>query len=110
MKLDTVRRKIRTKYRQRGSWRKLAKDYNKVSWIVLWRLANDMDYEPKGAAIREELDLSPYRKRLPAPVCVKCGVVHVSQKCPANRRWRDLFDMPGKGLRGKLGNREEVRK
>jgi hypothetical protein len=63
-------------------------------------------YEPKDLKIRSRLGLT---SMAPAPVCAKCGKVHVSKRCTARPAlWmRKVWDTPEAELRWRLENREE---
>ena len=62
-----------------------------VNRYYLWHIINNDDYVPPEWA-QNRLGIRVYK---PAPVCVKCGEVHVTKRCTKNdvqpvRRWRDL--------------------
>lgn len=69
------------------TWRNMADKefHNLVSAGTLNRIARDKDYEPKRPDIRRALGLPCFA---PAPVCPKCGVVHTTKRCTANRKPR----------------------
>jgi len=61
-------------------------------------------YEPKTSAIRTKLGMSAMTL---APVCPKCGKLHISKKCTHKtiRKWRDL---PTDQLRYAIEHREVI--
>lgn len=57
-----------------------------VNPYYLWNIINSPGYKPP-ARICAILGIKFY---LPAPICRKCGGVHVTKYCTANRKpWRD---------------------
>jgi hypothetical protein len=53
-----------------------------VDKAVIWKIVN-RNYEPKDAHNRTSLELSPL---IPTPACPKCGVVHLTTRCPTARK------------------------
>jgi hypothetical protein len=80
-RLDTIRHKIKKAYRKRHNWRDVGAEFG-ITGGMAYRIAMD-GYEPKRASIRVKLGLPAF---LPAPVCPKCGVVHVAKRCTARRK------------------------
>jgi len=78
-----------------------------ISGGMAHRIAN-RGYEPKDVHIRLQLGLPAMGE---APVCERCGVVHVSKRCTARRRprWRDLWEVDVDVLRDALERRREWR-
>jgi len=87
------------------NWRQIGKVY-RITGGMAYRIANEQGYEPKDVHIRYILGLPAL---VPAPVCEKCGEVHLTKRCTRRRkswlRWRDL---PSALLRHALENREEL--
>jgi len=80
-------------------------DWYEVNRYYLWHMVNDETYEPP-IRIMLKLGIAAYR---PAPVCLKCGQVHVTKRCTANHtKHRSLFSWPVKDLRKALEHREEM--
>ena len=92
--LDTVRSEIT---RQRDSdlkWREVGNTFPGVPLGTLCRIYKDSTYIPHKPEIIKSLGLPI---TAPAPVCPKCGGVHVTKRCTANkpaprkrRDWRGL--------------------
>ena len=74
-----VRNIILRKKRRLKTWRATAKFFG-ISGGMAWRIGVT-GYEPKETKIRTKLQLPSL---VPAPVCLKCGQVHVTKKCTAN--------------------------
>jgi len=92
------------KAHQQGlTWRQIGRIY-RITGGMAHRIAHG--YEPKEPHIRYVLGLPAL---VPAPVCERCGEVHVTRRCThrssSSRRWRDL---PSALLRWALDNREEL--
>ena len=103
MNIDTLRRKIKKAYQKRHNWRDTGAEFG-VTGGMVYRIAMS-DYEPKRAHIRAALGLPVY---IPAPACPHCGIVHISKRCPSQRKQpRDLFSMSVAELRWRLEHREE---
>jgi len=87
MDFVTLRSKIVQKFEIKKHWQPTADDF-KISRGLAYRIAVE-GYEPKDPHIRAALELPVL---VPAPVCPKCGEVHVTKKCtknkPAKRRPR----------------------
>jgi len=79
MNIKQVSRKLREDYSDLESWSWVAR-VNGITKGMAWRIARK-GYEPKNWNIRERLGLPLLA---PAPVCLKCGQVHVTKKCMAN--------------------------
>lgn len=91
-----------------GNWRLVASlpEYLGVPAGTLCSIAA-RGYEPKNAHIRSLLHLPVLDY---APVCPRCGIVHVAKKCPGVKRLpRDLFEMEPSLLAWKLENRENAK-
>lgn len=100
-----VVRKLKAEYRRLGRWQSVA-DIYQVNPAVVWRLVNEENYEPKGYDERRRLGLDVFA---PAPVCPKCGVVHVTKRCTKKpAQVADLFAMPADELRWRMEHREEI--
>src|SRR5512139_1383945 len=90
------------KAHQQASWRAIGRQYG-ISGGLAYRIAHG--YEPKDLYIRYRLGLPAYAL---APVCPRCGEVHVTRRCTRQaRRYRALIDMPVEVLAWKLANRED---
>lgn len=103
--ITSLRKKLIKDYRRyshKGGWRKVGSDYG-ISGAVAYRIANS-DYEPRDPHIRARLGLPAYA---PAPVCVKCGNVHVTKRCTRKQPPTRWSDYPIDQLRAALDNREE---
>lgn len=86
-----------------GGWRGVGKRWG-VDHAVVYRIATQ-GYEPRSPKIRKQLGLAIMQ---PAPVCLKCGVVHVTKRCPSTREnHRDLLSTPVNVIKWKLDHREE---
>jgi len=105
MQIRQIRRILKNEYKQTGNWRLVAKEFG-ISKAMAWRIANT-DYDPKDAHIRARLGLPAMR---PAPVCPRCGRVHVRRSCPdAPRHYRDFLSMPKTLIVQMFENREEIK-
>ncbi len=87
MNIDELRLKINALYKKLHTWQ-LVGDELKINKGLAYRIAKT-DYEPHEPHLRELLDLPIL---MPAPVCPRCGVVHVTKRCTANdkpvtQRW-----------------------
>ena len=100
-KIERVRVDIQRRYKRLKNWRKVASFYG-INVGMAWRIAHG--YEPKEAHIRYILDLPAL---VPAPVCPKCGNVHVTKRCTLVRRPHRWFDWPVKALREAIERRED---
>lgn len=101
-----VRQRLAEAYRRLKNWRAVGREFG-ISEGMAWRLVNEAGYEPKDAHIRVRLGLPAL---MPAPVCGRCGEVHVAKRCLRERtaragRWRD---MPVEAVRRAILEREEV--
>jgi hypothetical protein len=83
------------------TWAEIGADYG-CSGGLIHRIVYQ-DYEPKEPHIRFRMGLS---SMLPAPVCPRCGIVHVTKRCPVRRvpliNWRYLFGMSCEELEQRL--------
>ena len=79
MNIEEVSAKLNQDYSELMSWNWVARE-NHISKAMAWRIALK-GYEPKKNLIRIRLNLPVL---VPAPVCLKCGQVHVAKKCMAN--------------------------
>jgi len=77
--IETLRNRIKLAYATRHNWRAVAAQYG-VSSGMAYRIAVN-DYEPREAHIRHKLGLPALA---PAPVCAKCGEVHVTKRCTSS--------------------------
>ena len=103
MNMDRVRRDIQNRYKKLQNWRAVGAALG-ISGGMAYRIAVD-GYEPKDVQIRLQLGLAALA---PAPVCRRCGQVHVSRHCPQRRKYHSIWDMPVEVLRWKLMHREEL--
>jgi hypothetical protein len=101
--IGTISRELRKSYHRLGRWRAVGAAYG-ITAGMAWRIARQ-GYEPKDPLIRIKLELPA---RAMAPVCRRCGAVHVSKRCSRSRRrvYRDLSEMPVELLRWQMENRE----
>ena len=102
--LGDVSQRLKKTYERLGTWRAVGEVY-RISGGMAFRIALQ-GYEPKDLKIRSRLGLT---SMAPAPVCAKCGKVHVSKRCTARPAlWmRKVWDTPEAELRWRLENREE---
>jgi hypothetical protein len=104
-RINVLRKEMKRAYDQGLNYRQVGAIY-RVSGGMAYRIINEAGYEPKEAHIRYILGLPAL---VPAPVCERCGEVHISRRCTRRpkpvRRWRDL---PALLLRWALDNREEL--
>ncbi len=104
MDADKLAKKLLKEYKKMGTWDAVAAHYGLTKPLV-WRVAMQ-HYEPKKPHIRHRLGLPAL---MPAPVCLKCGKVHVTKRCTATRpHYRSLFAMPTRALRRAMERREEI--
>jgi len=102
--MGAVRRRVQRCYEKAGNWRAVGAELG-ISGGMAYRIAVD-GYEPKEVHIRVRLGLPAMA---PAPVCAKCGEVHVAKRCTKRgRRGMDLWELDGEVLRWMLEMREEV--
>jgi len=102
-RLGVIRRDLNKAYRRLGNWRAVGREFG-ISGGMAFRMAVQK-YEPKEAAIRVRLGLPAMA---PAPVCMSCGLVHVSKRCTAKVQgglYRDLWDVPVRMLKKMLEER-----
>jgi hypothetical protein len=102
---DIVRRRLIVLHDIYGlSWRKIAEidEYKGIPFGTLCAIA-------KGYLIPYcHYDKFGLRRMEPAPVCARCGTVHVTKRCTARAgEPKDLFAMPADELRKRLEMREE---
>lgn len=102
MTFDTVRRKIQKAYQKRHNWQKVGDEFG-ITKGMAYQIAV-YGHEPKDPHIRLRLKLPAL---VPAPVCPKCCVVHVTKRCTAQKskpliNWRYLFGMTGDELERRL--------
>lgn len=101
---NAIQERLKTDYGHLRSWRAVGRLWGLSSGLA-YRMAIQ-GYEPKNPELRRKLGLPVYRL---APACPDCGIVHVSDRCPKNRKApASLFDMPVKVLRLQLEHREEL--
>lgn len=107
--MDSLDKKVMAKLRElkSGTWKALADSLGHNQGL-LWNVVNGKKSAP--ASLIVTLGLTP--RMAPAPVCRKCGAVHVRVTCPNTRnmrpRYRRLSDMPPEVLAWKIQNREMV--
>ena len=78
--LDMARNELRGIYAEYKSWRRVAIEYgSKIPAGTLCAIAKGR--EPKKAIHRAALGLPALA---PAPVCLKCGAVHVTKRCTSS--------------------------
>jgi|SRR3989304_1072545 len=81
----------------------LSKKYG-VNRFYLWHIINTPNYVPP-PKVRMKIGIQYFAL---APVCVHCGHVHISRRCPLKRKpARTLLDYPIQTLRAMIENREE---
>lgn len=104
--IGNLRHRLERAYQRLGTWRRVGEAFG-ISGAMAFRVAR-RGYEPKDTLIRSRLGLASYAK---APVCLKCGVVHVSRRCTARPAlWmKKVWDTPSEELRWRLVNREEFK-
>ena len=91
--IETLRNCIIQDYARLKTWRAVADSYC-VTCGMVYRIARN-NYEPRETHVRVMLDLPALA---PAPVCPKCGNVHVTKRCtntaerPRTRRAINLVD------------------
>ena len=99
---ETLRELCRHQYAALKSWRKVAEPLG-ISAPMARLIA---DGRAPGEKVRHVLRMA---ETAPAPVCRKCGNVHVTKTCTANRkpptRWADY---PLHLLRAAIENRKEM--
>jgi hypothetical protein len=88
-KNNTTVVRLWTDYDELGTWGAVGAK-NGVTKAMAYRVAHG--YEPKRKSIRHALGFPDLEL---IPVCLSCGVVHVSKHCPRQRkssinRWRNL--------------------
>lgn len=82
LSVDTPKARIARLRSSGKKWREIGIEFPDVPLGTLCRIYKDSRYEPKRPDIRAALGLPCYA---PAPVCVKCGIVHVTKRCTAKR-------------------------
>jgi hypothetical protein len=103
MDIDKLAKRLQKEYKKMGTWNAVA-EYYRLTKPLVWRIAN-RHYEPKKPYIRHRLGLPAL---VPAPVCLKCGQVHITKRCTLNHSYRSLFAMPAQLLRRAMEMREEI--
>jgi hypothetical protein len=101
----SLRKKLKKDYSRHsdgGGWREVGKAYG-VSGAMAYRIANS-DYEPKDPHARFLLGLPVFAQ---APVCSKCGEVHVAKRCTRRKPPERWIDYPVDQLRSAFENRAE---
>lgn len=85
---DVLQARIKKAYQKEKNWRRVAQQFG-INEGTAWDIAHG--YEPKTPELRRKLGLPSLA---PAPVCTRCGDVHVTKRCTAKprhvTRWRDL--------------------
>jgi hypothetical protein len=102
---DIVQDELKKLHDTYGSWRIVqAKKHPKVPFGTLSTIAKHGVVPKRWYAY---FGLQLYKE---APVCPKCGEVHVSRRCTniRTRRYGDLWDWPVEELRRALEHREEM--
>ena len=82
--LNSNRKRIWSDYARLMTWRAVGAEYG-VSAGAVYRLAVS-NKEPHDNAIRAAIGLPI---TAPAPVCGKCGVVHLAKRCPKRDRFAE---------------------
>lgn len=103
--IDRIRRELKRSYRRlkkHGGWRAVG-DVHGITGGMAYKIAV-YGQEPKDPHIRLVLGLPAMA---PAPVCERCGVVHVRRRCPAARRARRWRDLPVDVLRAAIETRSD---
>lgn len=100
--LTHLRAEIHRAYKRQQNWRRAAAEFG-INPGTAWDICHG--YEPKSPSLRRKLGLPALGF---APVCIKCGGIHVMTRCPNTRQSRDLYAMPPGELRWRLENREEI--
>jgi hypothetical protein len=104
--IASLRKRLKKDYERlskEGGWREVGRRHG-ITGAMAHRIANS-DYEPKEVHARFLLGLPAL---VPAPVCEKCGDVHLTKRCarrPLPTRWADY---PIAQLRAAIDNREEL--
>jgi hypothetical protein len=98
-----VKHGVQCLYRQKHSLRAVAREFgNPITHSDIQRILQGK--EPRDPRKRKALNLSSL---VPAPACPHCGIVHISKRCPSQRKQsRDLFSMSVAELRWRLEHRE----
>jgi hypothetical protein len=95
--------KVKKTYKRRKTWSKVGQEFG-INKGLAYRIAQG--YEPKTAHVRVQLGLPALA---PAPVCSRCGKVHVTRRCTEmGRTPKDLFAYKPEVLLYMLKNREPV--
>lgn len=77
---NTVQERLRARYGALQDWKAVGAE-NGVSGGMAYRVATS-DYEPRDNGIRSKLGLPVMA---PVPVCIHCGVPHVTKRCTAKQ-------------------------
>lgn len=100
---EQVRLELRKLHESGATLREIAAEYEHLTHADVARiLAGIM---PRSTEKRADLDLPPLGL---APLCPRCGVVHVSRSCPKTHKYRDLWETPTPVLKWQLENRQEI--
>lgn len=98
--IPELQKTLRKAYKRLNNWRAVGKDYG-ITGGMAYRIAHG--YEPKDPRIRTTLHLPAL---VPAPVCPRCGVVHVSKRCTQKRSLPEPWESAVQWL----AEREKARK
>lgn len=112
MKIEQLRRKLNTQYKQLGTWEGVANLWSTptapVSRALIHKIARQ-GFEPTKPHYRHIFGLPSL---IPAPACELCGQVHTTKRCTTQiaqqRETRRLFDLSKKEILYKLAYREEL--
>lgn len=100
--IEQLRKELLKDHKRLGNWRDVAAEWH-LPPGTLCRIAGS-DYEPKDAHVRVRLGLPALE---PAPVCLKCGEVHVAKRCTKKAtKHNDWLAYSVKELRELFANRE----
>jgi hypothetical protein len=105
---DRIKKHLQCLYMTFGmTWREIANlpEFQGIPAGTLCSISKG--YDVKNPSVRVKLGLPA---RALAPVCVSCGVVHVSRKCPARKSLPNWRDLPVKTLAWCILNREPMPK
>jgi hypothetical protein len=105
LRLKELQKLIRSVYRENrdaGGWRRVGELFG-VTGGMAYRIAKG--YEPKDPHIRYILRLPAM---VPAPVCPKCGEIHLKMRCDKQRTFTRWDCLPVALVRWALDHREEL--